>query len=137
MLTGLNSGARHGHFFVAQSKQPGARRVAQSRVQLHLGGIGFRDAGLRQLRDFVGEGELRIVVGIGRTRVAPRINRVVFSLRPFAINIPPQDVGFDQIAERMLGPRGFQLARKRDGLVRLSQVHQVDGLFRLGRNFQF
>ncbi len=137
MLARLDARARHRHFFVAQAQQARARCVAQSRVQLHFRRVGFGDAGFGQARHFVGEREFRVVVGVGGTRVAPGVNRVVFSLRPFAINIPPEHVGFDEIAQRMIGPRGFEFVRERDGFLRLAQIHQIDGFFCIRGNIEF
>ena len=89
-----------------------------------------------EMGDFVGEREFSGGVRIGRTRMRPCVDRVVFSFGPFAIDLPPERVGFDEVAQRMVGPLGLDLLRQGDSLVGLARVHQANCLTSVRRNVE-
>ena len=112
-------------FFHSAGRAAGSASVTQSRVQLHFGRVRFGDRGFGEARDFVGQREFLVVIGVGRARVAPGVNRVVLSL-PTTCN------KYSTRARRLrsdnpgdYGARGFEFVRQRDGLFRFAQIHRV------------
>ena len=64
----------------------------------------------------------------GKLGPVPSVGHAIFEFRRGAPNSPPQSVGFEQIAQRVIGLLFLDPLRVRDGRIQIEGVDLFDGL---------
>ena len=95
-------------FLVAQGVEPSLERQAQSGVDVHFGGVGFRDLRAGKLDDFVGQREVSVVLGF--LAALPGVQHAPLDFAGGAIALPPLGFAFEQISDGAFGMRLLDVA---------------------------
>ena len=115
-----------GAILAAQRVDPYLERPAQACVGAHLRRIRFGELSFRESGYLASEREIISVVGF--LAALPCFQDAVFNFAGGAVPLPPFCFAFDEISERVIGLRLFDVACHGDGRIRIAAVDFVECL---------